>query len=222
MNTALPPIQPLAAPSKNLYKLALVLSIFTIVYNIAEGLVAGYFGYEDEALTLFGFGMDSFIETISAVGVAHMVIRIMRNPLSSRDAFEITALKVTGYSFYALCIVLALMAGIKIYYGQQPEETFWGIVVSVISIAVMLAIIYWKTDLGKKLNSKPLIADANCAKVCVYMSLVLLVSSLLYKFFKIPYIDIVGTAGIIWFSYKEGKECFEKAKGISTCCDTCS
>jgi predicted Co/Zn/Cd cation transporter (cation efflux family) len=222
MNTTLPPIIPLTSPPKKLYRLALILSVFTIVYNIAEGLVAGYFGFEDEALTLFGFGMDSFIETISAIGVAHMIIRIMRNPLSSRDEFEITALKITGYSFYGLCIVLTLMASIKVYYGQQPEETFWGIVVSSVSIIFMLAIIYWKTDLGKKLNSKPLIADANCAKVCVYMSVVLLVSSLLYMLFRIPYIDIAGTAGIIWFSYKEGKECFEKANGISTCCDTCS
>ena len=91
------------SPSKKLYRIAFALSIFTIVYNVAEGILSAYFGIQDHSLTLFGFGMDSFIETISAIGVAHMIIRIIQNPQSNRDEFEVTALKITGYSFYALC-----------------------------------------------------------------------------------------------------------------------
>ncbi|MCW5907042.1 MAG: cation transporter [Chitinophagales bacterium] len=203
--------------NRSLYRAAFALSVFTIVYNLAEGAISTFFGYEDEALTLFGFGLDSFIETISALGVAHMIIRIRQNPNSSRDRFEITALKITGYSFYALCALLALMATMRVIDGKQPESTFWGIVVSSVSIAVMLLIIYWKTLLGKKLYSSPLVADANCAKVCVYMSIVLLISSFLYEQFGIPYVDIAGTGGLIYFSIKEGRECFDKAKGIATC-----
>jgi len=201
----------------SLYKTAFALSIFTIIYNIGEGLISTYLGFEGDTLALFGFGLDSFIEAISAIGIAHMVIRIMKNAGSPQDEFEITALKITGYSFYALCFVLALMCVQKIMAHENPSTTFWGIVISSFSIVVMLGTIYWKTSLGKKLNSRALIADANCAKVCVYMSVVLLVSSLLYHFFHIPYIDIVGTIGIIYFSYKEGKECFDKAKGIHCC-----
>jgi hypothetical protein len=76
-----------------LYKFALYLSIFTIMYNIAEGLISTWIGYSDESLTLFGFGVDSFIETISGIGIAAMVMRIARNPLSSKSQFEVTALK---------------------------------------------------------------------------------------------------------------------------------
>lgn len=200
-----------------LYKTAFALSIFSIVYNIGEGFISTYFGFEGDTLTLFGFGLDSFIEVISAVGVAHMVFRMMRKPENNRDDFEITALKITGYSFYALCVVLSIMCVQKIVTHENPTSTFWGIVISCISIFIMLITIYWKTSLGKKLNSSALIADANCAKVCVYMSFVLLTSSLLYHFFQLPYIDVVGTAGIIYFSFEEGKECFDKAKGINCC-----
>ncbi len=203
--------------SLKLYRTAFALSIFTIVYNIAEGTVSTFFGYEDEALTLFGFGLDSFIEVISATGIAHMIIRITNNPASKRDEFEITALKITGYSFYALCGLLIAMAIQKIVTGENPTTTFWGIVISSVSIVIMLVTIYWKISLGNKLNSSALIADANCAKVCVYMSLVLLASSLLYELFRIPYIDIAGTFGLVYFSFAEGKECFEKAKGIHEC-----
>ena len=74
--------------SASLYTIAFRLSVFTIVYNIAEGLVAVIFGYNDESLTLFGFGIDSFIEVISGIGIAHMVLRIQQDPKSDRDKFE--------------------------------------------------------------------------------------------------------------------------------------
>jgi divalent metal cation (Fe/Co/Zn/Cd) transporter len=208
---------PSSTSDTSLYKTAFALSIFTIVYNIGEGFISTYFGFENDTLALFGFGLDSFIEAVSAIGIAHMVIRIMRNAGSKQDKFEITALKITGYSFYSLCLVLAVMCVQKIMTHENPSTTFWGIIISSLSIVVMLGTIYWKTSLGKNLNSPALIADANCAKVCVYMSLVLLASSLLYHFFHIPYIDIAGTVGIIYFSFQEGKECFDKAKGIYCC-----
>ena len=66
-----------------LYYWALILAFLTVVYNILEGLIATYFGLKDETLTLFGFGADSFVETISAIGVTHMVIRIKKRGLGS-------------------------------------------------------------------------------------------------------------------------------------------
>ena len=74
-------------------------AIITIVFNIAEGLVSIWFGVSDDMLTLSGFGVDSFIETISAVGVAVMITRIRNNPDTDKSRFEITALKLTGWCF---------------------------------------------------------------------------------------------------------------------------
>src|SRR5450759_5862303 len=54
----------------SLYKKAYQLSLFTIFYNIAEGIVSMIMGYKDETLTLFGFGIDSFIEVMSGIGIA--------------------------------------------------------------------------------------------------------------------------------------------------------
>ncbi len=66
--------------NKNLYKIAFGLALFTIVYNIEEGLISTYLGFEDESLALFGFGSDSFIEVISGFGIAHMILRIQNYP----------------------------------------------------------------------------------------------------------------------------------------------
>ena len=170
-------------------------------------------GFEDETLSLFGFGADSFIEVMSGVGIAVMIFRIRQNPDSSRSKFEIRALKITGTAFYLLSI--GLIAGIvyNIVNHKKPDTTIWGIIISLISIAVMIWLMNSKKNVGKKLDSDPIIADANCTKVCVYMSLVLLVSSLIYELTGFAYADAVGAAGLVYFSITEGKEAFEKAKG---------
>jgi peptidoglycan/LPS O-acetylase OafA/YrhL len=210
----------LSEKEKKLYTLALGLAVFTILYNLIEGIIATWFGYEDETLTLFGFGVDSFIELISGVGIAHMILRIRHNPQAQRDSFERTALRITGTAFYLLVAGLLVGAGLVVYTGQKPETTFWGVIISCISILVMLGLIYGKRKAGRGLNSEAILADANCTLVCVYMSIILLISSGLYELTGLPYIDAAGTIGLAWFSYKEGKECFEKAASDKYCaCD---
>ena len=84
------------------YRQAYWLSLFTIFYNIIEGIVSMVLGYADETLSLFGFGADSFIEVMSGIGIAIMIMRIKQNPNSPKSKFEITALKITGTAFYLL------------------------------------------------------------------------------------------------------------------------
>jgi divalent metal cation (Fe/Co/Zn/Cd) transporter len=200
------------------FKIAFGLSIFTIIYNIGEGLVSMYMGIEDESLTLSGFGADSFIEVISGLGIAHMVIRIQKQPHSHRDRFERTALGITGGAFYALVAVLIISGILTIWMAHKPETTLWGVIISIISILVMGFLVYAKRSVGTKLNSKPILADANCTMVCVYMSIILLVSSGLYTLFEIPYIDSAGALGLSYFAFKEGREAFEKARSGKHCC----
>ena len=203
--------------SDDLHNFALLLAALTVVYNVAEGSVATWLGSEDETFTLFGFGLDSFVEVISGIGIIHMVLRIKKKPDSSRDQFEKVALRVTGTAFYMLVAELVLSALFIVYTGHRPVATFWGVVISLISIAGMILLIYWKINVGKKLNSKAILADANCSKVCLYMSLVLLASSVIYEITDLPYVDAAGTIGLAYFSFNEGKECFEKARNQHLC-----
>ncbi len=208
----------ISSEHKKLYNFVLYLSLFTIVYNIAEGLISTMIGYSDESLTLFGFGVDSFIETISGIGIAAMVYRIANNPFSKKSQFEITALKITGWSFYVLSAGLLISAILSAIQNREPESTFWGVIISLVSIIAMLVLVYYKKKVGKQLDSKAIIADANCNVVCIYMSITLLASSFLFETFHIPYIDAAGAIGIVYFSIKEGRECFQKAESLN---DTC-
>jgi divalent metal cation (Fe/Co/Zn/Cd) transporter len=198
---------------------ALWLAIFTVLYNIAEGLVSIFFGISDEALTLFGFGVDSFIEVMSGIGILAMVIRIRKKPDTPRSQFEITALRVTGTAFYLLAAGLGATAIYNLFSGHKPETTLPGLIISVISIAMMWLLVAGKRKVGRALNSLPILADANCTLVCIYMSVVLLASSLIYELTGFGFVDSIGALGLIYFSVKEGREAFEKARGIECSCE---
>lgn len=120
-----------------LLRIAQWLAVATIVYNILEGLISVYFGFEDESLALFGFGIDSFIEVVSEIGIAHMVFRLRNEPNENRDKFERTALRITGTSFFLLVVGLLATSAYNFWIQHQPETTQIGVIISLISILVM-------------------------------------------------------------------------------------
>lgn len=202
----------LRSRDKFFFKLAYGLAVFTIVYNIFEGVFSLYFGLEAESVTLFGFGVDSFIEVVSGMGIAHMVRRIKRNPLERRGHFERKALRVTGTGFYFLALGLVFVSLFNIIIGHRPQTSFWGVIISVISIVVMWAVVLGKKRAGEKLHSDAILADAYCTLVCHYMSMVLLLSSVVYALTGLGYIDSLGGLVLAWLAVREGKRCFSRVR----------
>ncbi len=202
-----------------LYKRASQLAHITIYYNLLEGIVSVFFGAEDETLSLFGFGVDSFVEVLSGIGILNMARRMKDNPGAGSGPFEERALKITGIAFYLLAIGLVVTAGINLYQGHRPETTFWGIVISLVSIFTMWALIHLKVKVGTQLNSEAILEDANCTKFCLYLSFTLLLASAGFELTNIGGIDSIGAVLIAALSFREGRESFEKAKGASCHCD---
>lgn len=197
---------------------ALWLSILTVAYNIIEGLVSVYFGSSDDTLVLLGFGIDSFVEVLSGIGILHMVMRMRRTDVKSYDKFERQALRITGISFIVLTVGLVAGSVMNIVNKSKPETTLAGIIIASVSILTMYFLMHYKLKTGKALNSEAIIADAHCTKTCLYLSFILLISSLLYELFKINYIDIAGSLGIAWYALSEGRESLEKAKKNKLSC----
>lgn len=197
---------------------ALWLSVITIVYNIIEGLVSVYFGSADDTLVLLGFGVDSFVEVISGIGILHMVLRMQRSEIKNFDKFERLALRITGVAFIVLSVGLVAGSVLNLVNQSKPETTIAGIIISSVSILTMYFLMHYKLKTGKALNSEAIIADAHCTKTCLYLSFILLASSLLYQVFKISYIDIAGSLGIAWYAFSEGRESLEKARKNQLSC----
>jgi divalent metal cation (Fe/Co/Zn/Cd) transporter len=118
-----------------------------------------------------------------------------------------------------LAVGLGVTAVYNLIIGHKPETTLPGLIISIISIAMMWALVAGKRKVGRELNSMPILADANCTLVCIYMSVVLLVASLVYELTGFGFVDSLGAIGLIYFSYNEGKESFEKAAGMECGCE---
>jgi divalent metal cation (Fe/Co/Zn/Cd) transporter len=204
---------------EKLIRKASFLIFITIFYNIAEGIISVWFGAGDETLALLGFGVDSFVEVISGIGIAHMIFRMKYAKVQTRDSFERTALKVTGTAFYLLTAGLIVGSVLNVINNVKPETTLPGIIIASVSIITMYWLMTSKLKVGKALNSDAIIADANCTKTCFYLSFVLLASSGLYEIFNIAYFDVLGSLGIAYFAFREGKESFEKAKSDTLLCN---
>jgi divalent metal cation (Fe/Co/Zn/Cd) transporter len=200
-----------------LYQKANWLALFTIFYNLLEGAVSVFFGFQDETLSLFGFGVDSFVEVISGIGIWHMIHRFRQSTDEKPDRFEQRALKITGTAFYLLTAGLTATALYNIYSGHHPESTFWGIVISLISIGSMWVLIHFKVKVGTALNSQAILADAGCTRICLILSGVLLAASLIYELTGIGWADSLGSISMAWLSFREGREAFDKASGIGGC-----
>lgn len=204
---------------KNLLIKAFVLSLITIFYNLVEGIISVYFGAGDETLALLGFGVDSFVEVISGIGIAHMIFRMKYSKVQTQDTFEKTALRITGTAFYLLTAGLVIGSVLNLINNVKPATTIPGIIIAIISILTMYWLMTSKLKVGKALNSDAIIADANCTRTCFYLSFILLAASGLYTLFNISYFDILGSLGIAYYSFKEGKESFEKVKSGHLLCN---
>jgi len=203
---------------QQLYRRASLLAVITIFYNIAEGVVSVWLGAADETLALFGFGLDSFVEVISGIGIWHMIRRMGRGDNPDLDPFEERALRITGGSFYLLAGSLLLTALISILEGHRPESTHWGMVVALVSIVTMWALVHYKVKAGRALNSQAILADAACTRTCMQLSLILLAASIGYDLSGIGYLDAIGSIFIAILSIREGREAFQKASGLACSC----
>jgi divalent metal cation (Fe/Co/Zn/Cd) transporter len=210
------------AEENKLLSIGFLLSLVTVIYNLIEGTVSTYFGAHDETLALLGFGVDSFVEVISGLGVAHMIYRIRRRPVTERDRFERTALRITGASFFLLTAGLTVGAIVNIAGNNKPVTTLVGLIVSAVSIVAMWTLMRFKLRVGRALSSEAIISDAHCTRACLRLSFVLLASSALYELFRVPYVDVIGSLGIAYLSFLEGREAFEKARSSPlVCTDNC-
>lgn len=206
---------------EQLLKQAFILSLITIGYNIIEGVVSVFFGATDDTLALFGFGVDSFVEVISGIGIFHMVMRMSRADTETLDDFERQALRVTGAAFYLLSSGLVVGSILYVITGAAPETTLASMVIATLSVVTMYFLMQAKLRVGQQLQSEAIIADAHCTQTCFYLSFILLGSSVLYQLLGIAWLDVIGSLGIAWFAFAEGREAFEKARTAKLGCSTC-
>jgi divalent metal cation (Fe/Co/Zn/Cd) transporter len=172
----------------------------TIAYNVVEALVALAAGSVASSAALVAFGLDSIVEVLSAAAVAWQ--------FSARDpeSRERVALRVIAFSFFALAAYVVVGVSISLIAGSAPEHSPVGMVLAVVSLAVMPALSWFERRTGRELGSATAVADSKQTLLCAYLSAALLVGLLLNSLLGWGWADSVAALVIAGWAVKEGIE----------------
>ncbi|HZI20288.1 MAG TPA: cation transporter [Pyrinomonadaceae bacterium] len=186
------------------------LEYLTIGWNMLEGVIAVGSGLAAGSAALIGFGVDSFIESLSG---GALLWRLRSDEDSERR--ERIALKLVGVSFLGLAAYVAYDAASSLIRGEPPEASYVGIALAALSLVVMPLLARAKRRVAAGLNSRALEADSRQTDICAYLSAVLLGGLLLNALFGWWWADPVAALVMVPIIGKEGVEALRG----ETCCD---
>lgn len=196
-----------SAPERleTLRRRALLLSWFTVIYNIVEGIVSILLGMAAGSIALVGFGLDSFVESLSG-GI--MIWRFGRRglPAAEEERRERKATRLVGWTFLVLGAYVFYEALGKLVGQEEPEASPWGLALLILSLMIMPGLAWAKRRLGEALHSASLIADSRETLACAWLSATLIVGLSLNWLLGWWWADPVGALIVVWFLLREGRE----------------
>ena len=190
---------------------ALGLSFFTVGYNLVEGVVAIIGSTLSGSSALLGFGLDSFVESLSG-GV--MIWRFWKyEPVADEEEFEQiekNASRLVAYSFFALGLYIVFDSSWALYVQDVPETSLIGIGLAVASLIVMPILFWLKFRLGKSIGSRSLVADSKETLACMLLSLALLIGLGAFYVWRWWWIDSVCGLAIAILVLREGYKTYRE------------
>ncbi|MCL6621769.1 MAG: cation transporter [Syntrophobacterales bacterium] len=198
--------------SVDLHRRALALSYLTVGYNLLEGLVAVAAGAWAGSIALVGFGLDSFVESLSGMVMIWRFRPHARLSPLEVERREQRAVKLVGLTFFILAAYVLYESAGKLWFQEPPEPTLLGIAIALISLMAMPLLYYLKDRTGRQLGSVSLMADARQTLACAFLSAALLLglgANYLFGFWQAdPAIGLL--IGVVLV--KEGVEAWRQGK----------
>lgn len=202
----------LAIPDRaGLLRRGLRLEYLTVGWNLVEGVVAIGAGLAAGSVALIGFGVDSFVESVSgSVLIWRLRAETKGHADEERVEFvERRAERLVGVSFLLLAAYVAYEAVQTLIAQERPAPSPVGIVLTLVSLGVMLWLARAKRDTGERLGSRALIADSQQTFACWYLSATTLVGLALNAAFGLWWADPVAALVIAGFLVREAREALE-------------
>lgn len=197
----------LATPRAESIRHALRLEYLTIGWNLVEGLVAVSAAVLAGSVALFGFGIDSFVESASG---AVLVWRLLaeRRGMHPEEVkrLDARAHKLVGASLFLLAAYIALDAGAALWHREEPRPTMVGIALTIVSIAAMQWLARAKRRAARRLRSRALEADAFQTTACFWLSIITLGGIGLNAALGWWWADPAAALGMTVFLTREGLE----------------
>ena len=190
--------------SEALHKKALSLSYFTVAYNLVEGVVSLIFGYLAGSIALVGFGLDSFVESLSGFVMIWRFRKHGKISKEEEERIELKATRLVAYTFFALSSYVVYEAVTKLYFQEVPSPSLPGIIIASVSVVVMPVLFYKKYKLGKLIGSRGLVADSKETLACMVLSIALLVGLGMNYYYGLWQADPIVGLIVAGYLIKEG------------------
>jgi len=189
------------------HRTALWLVVGTLAYNVIEAGIALTSGIQAGSIALFGFGLDSVIESVAAGVLLWRLWHGVRGATETRLAkMDSRVHRVVGATFLMLALYILVQAGWSLWTRAQPEESLVGIVLAIASVIVMPIVSIAKIRVAKRLGSRALVAEAKETIACSYISLALLLGLLLNSTLGWWWADPAAALLMVPWVVKEGLE----------------
>jgi len=109
--------------NERFFKRALRLSYFTVGYNIVEGIVSIIAGVFAGSIALIGFGLDSFMESLSATVMIWRFGKHGKVSEEEEQRIEVKAIKLVAYTFFILAAYILYVSIDKLLSHDIPEPS---------------------------------------------------------------------------------------------------
>lgn len=189
---------------------AIAISIASLLYNIAEGIVSVVFGAESSSHSLIFFGIQSVIEVLSASLVVWRFLNGLKVGEEGKDESDVRLSKDLRCAYFSLShlrlpthsrieriatlaigcllVMLALAAvGTSIaslVAHDHPSPSNASVIIA--ASATFIMFLFWvpKRYLAKALNSSTMNGEALCTLSCIQFSGALLIGSVIYRVWR--------------------------------------
>lgn len=148
-----------------------------------EGVVSLLAGILSNSIALQGFGIDSFVESISG---SVMIWRFKKYGIIAKEEeerVEKIAQRMVAVSFFVLSVYIVYESITKLILREKTQHSVLGLAIIIMSIIIMPILYYQKYKTGKRLNSKSLVADSKETLACLFLSVAVLIGILLNLLF---------------------------------------
>jgi len=162
----------LALARQSTVRRGILLSYATIGYNTVEAVGSLVAGMLAGSVALIGFGIDSVIEVIASIA-AQFRLRADANLLRRTEA-EVRTLRIVGWCFVALAAYVVFDSVKSLYLREEPERSWFGVIILVLSAIVMPALAWGKRRVANDMQSAALKAEAKQTSLCAYLSVIAL------------------------------------------------
>jgi divalent metal cation (Fe/Co/Zn/Cd) transporter len=182
--------------SNSLTHQALLLEYITIVWNVFEGILCIFIGVVTGSVSLFAYGLEAGVEIFASSVVVW--------ELKGAKGREKTALRFIGGAYIVVSLYIFIDAVNSFLKEAHPQKSFLGIIILIITICGMLVLGMAKYNIGRKLSSLTVVADAKFTLIDGALAFFVLVGLAANALFGWWWVDQLMALFLSGVAFREG------------------